>query len=164
MSKEPDWVKVLKALYDGRLVVSNRGEGVKHELMEYLSNHPDLTHLKQEELGDLLKDLHRVGLVEAYGANGGGLTDNDVDEHWGGLKPEGFQTVHERELRERQDTTNQMLMVATIGLFFAALVQATAAVYSVPTQERGAMLLPLGVIVLLVTAFYLISRKHPSFS
>lgn len=115
MSDEPDWAKVLHALHDGQLSTDMESGGPfrLYELQEYLGENTELT---EEEVRESINYLDDVGLVY-------GFEDLDGEEIHGGLTPKGFEVAHERELTKRQDRTTTTLVVFTLALVLATLVE-----------------------------------------
>lgn len=160
---EPDWTRVLKALYEGQLVVSDKLDlGVKYELMEFLSKHGDLADLSEKDIENILESLSHVGLVEAVGVSGNLEREEGESERIGGLTPDGFKTAHDWEMKQQQESHDRIIGAFTVLVGISALIQA---VPIVDTKE-GTMQLILGFIAVSgALAFYLVlNGRHNVFT
>lgn len=135
MEEEPDWAKALNELHQGQLShtlgdLSTPGEFKVYDIEEYLLK---VTDLNEKEVKEAIQYLDDMGLISGITIAG------EEMKLKGGLTEEGFRIAHEREMRKRQQSllesqndATRTLATFTVILGVAALVQAAAAVMSVP--------------------------------
>lgn len=140
---EPEWAKVLEVFYEHNLGFEHDPENIPRNAVEKFNKY-DVDIIKN---WDQLSYLKNVGLLEYETITVHPTADQTVDVTFLVLSEKGFDVAHKRELTTRQDNTNRMLTVVTVGLFIAALIQALASYYSVAPTYRGVMGIGTAVII-----------------
>ncbi|WP_254279654.1 hypothetical protein [Haloarcula marina] len=148
--EEPDWAKVLHAIYR-----SNNGEIVWPREDDTMDKTIDGTDLNQDEEDDAISYLHKIGLIEHADRDRGRPRL---------LTEKGFNVVHERELRkeqhalvksqndaiENQSEATDTLANFTIILGVTALIQALAAIVSLPRYRIPLSVIYAGLLLILL--------------
>lgn len=140
------------------MVLYHEGAFIKNPFGEMPEDHifVEETGLDPDETMMNLEILKEWGLVERTPTDHKNYITvpgpKDPQNTANSLTQEGFSVAHDRELSKKQNVTNKMLVIVTIGLFSAALIQALAGVYSVPAQYMGEMIIGTGIIGLIVVA------------
>lgn len=145
--KEPNWARVISFVYaNGGYYYVPFDSLESFDKDDQINDHEaslvageklrkELADIEAWEMGTILNLLNRTNLMRM-----------DIDEYGitFRLTKEGFDIAHERELRieqqeviERQTKATDTLADFTIILGITALVQALAAVYSVPRFSNG---------------------------
>lgn len=128
---DPDWAKVLSALYAEE-------DSVYREIKGELSESHDLvteSGLQTKNVDGALAFLRDQGLVDTEGAghevpeSGGEARSTHIGYE---LTEKGFEVAHERELQNKQATQNRIVAAFTVLVGISALVQAVSAV---PTES-----------------------------
>lgn len=145
--EEPDWAKVLSVLYAEEDSVYRQMEGDLSESHNLVTE----SGLEADNVEGALAFLRDQGLIET-GTAGGMVPEGEEEVRSTHIEYEltekGFEVAHKRELREQQqdlmenqNKSTDTLADFTIILAVTALVQALAAIISVPRYR-----IPLSVI------------------
>lgn len=160
---DPSWAVIVEELYEnGGYMVEANDEGVVSRTTRPVLS--DNVNLSDRRFSVGIHMATRYGLVEEVGEPdvlpvepteelpmGVDASETNVSEYE--LTSEGFQIAHERKMSKRKNNTNRMLMVVTVGLFIAALIQALASFYSVDPRYRWGMAVGTAFIVGLFSYF-----------
>ncbi|MFA9415160.1 hypothetical protein [Natrinema sp. HArc-T2] len=158
---EPDWSKVLSAIYQSEMVSEHMGEKKISE------DHPIVTDtdLTIEEAEKAIDYLDSIGLVDTLpmkfeNAHGATLEGRTLS-----LTKEGFRVAHERAMKKRQreheriqtgrqNTVNSAVASLTLVLAVSSVTQTTVAVVSTENHMRLlSMLLGSVTILLFIVVF-----------
>lgn len=132
-----DWAKVLNHLYEiGGVHHETINEArnqlqLKEAFRQRVQGELGLTSTTDKELRILFDSLENLRQIEFV-----------VNSDWAEIRltESGFKVAHDRVKTNRQHWTNKIILILTVGLFFAAIVQAVAAFQNVPATGQPSIL------------------------
>lgn len=150
-SDERLWPEVLEVIYSngGTVIHSTKMPDAgrwddESEVVEELCNH------SEEDVREAISLLERADLVKEEREDWEGPPDHVFLK----LTSRGFEVAHERELKVKQQETNENLAFFTLILGFAAILQTVAAAVQIRKVSTSVGLLLLTLLLTLAIAFY----------
>ncbi|WEL18483.1 hypothetical protein SVXHr_2333 [Halorhabdus sp. SVX81] len=153
-----DWAKLLKYLYENQGLVyvtehlTDENELINERFFDELRDKIEFSEEMQSDavFASMLSHLERIEVIswEQEGTSSTLI-----------LESKGFDIAHEREINKGQQELNASLVILTIGIFIATLMQAASSIVSLEGTERLTMLI-FGVVTLLLLLWALYRSKN----